>query len=357
MKKTHKIIMGATTLVMAFSACALTACSKSNEPDGTIDGNYQVATAEEVNAALRTVNQDTLLGDTTAEDYKFGIDFSSSLDLSVSTESQSTSYSMSAGYKMLATAGESGLSYKGAGSLSMNGNNTVDGKTTTAETALNLWQDDATLYLKMTNKSSEDTQEPQPSKIKFDANELISSLFPSGGIDTTIPTLPEGVELPDGVTMPDISSLDLVSAVNMLNEMGATVSMDTTDCIKLKITITQDVVNNLIAQMMGGTTEQITELISFIKCSLDFYVAIDKNGTLSATSIVADVEATANVPTTTTATSATTVKLNGYLYFAVDANVNPEVPASLKTDITYIDMTGIISQVIGGMVGSGSIVG
>ena len=356
MKRTHKIVMGVTALAMAFSACALTACSGNNEPDGTIDGNYNVATAEEVNTALREVNQETLLGDKTAEDYKLGIDFSSKLNFSMSTESQSTTYAMNADYKMLAAAGESGLSYKGAGSLSMNGNNTVDGKTTTAETTLNLWQDDATAYVAMTMNSSNNEKE-QSMKMKFDANELLSELIPSGGADVTVPTLPEDIEIPDNVTIPDVSALDLLTVLITLNEMGATTSLDTTSGIKLKISVNQDVVNNLIAQMMGATTDQITELITFTKCSLDFYVAIDSNGTLSAASIVADLEATANIPTSTTATSATTVKLNGYLYFAVDANVNPEVPASLKTDITYIDMTDMISQVIGGMIGSGSMIG
>lgn len=361
MKKTHKIIMGATALVMAFSACALSACNSNStkEPDGTIDGNYKVATAEEVSTALSTVNQDTLLGDQTAEGYKLGIDFSSNLNLSMSTEGQSISASMSASYKMLATAGESAFSYKGAGDLSMNSSTTSEDKTTTAEMSLNLWQDDAMAYAKLTAKSSEDkeSQEPKTVKIKFDASELISTLLPSDGPDTTIPTLPEDIEIPGDVTTPDLSSLDLVTALNMLNEMGATTSLDTTDGIKLKISINQDVVNSLIEQMMGVTADQVSELVSFAKCSLDFYVAIDKNGMLSATSIVADVEASANVPVSETQTLATTIKLSGYLYFAVDANVNPEVPTSLKTDITYIDMTDTISQIISGLIGNGSMIG
>lgn len=356
MKKAHKIIMGVTALAMAFSACALSACSGNKEPDGTIDGNYKVATAEEVNTALSAVKSETLLGDTTAEDYKFGIDFSSKLNLSMSTEGQSTSFSMNAGYKMLATAGESALSYKGAGNLSMNGSNTANDKTTTSEIALNLWQDDATLYANLTGKSSEDAEE-RTQKIKLDASKLISSLLPSGGADVTDPTIPGGdvtnPDLPEvEVTTPDLSSY-LVTVVNMLNDMGATTSLDTTNGIKLKISINQNVVNNLIAGMMGGNAEQVSELISFTKCSLDFYVAIDSNGMLSATSIVADVEATVNMPVSETATSASTIKLNGYLYFAVDSTVNPEVPASLKDDKAYIDMT----EIIGGMIGGGSLVG
>ena len=365
MKKTHKIIMGVTALAMAFSACALSACGGNKEPDGTIDGNYKVATAEEVSTALSTVNSETLLGDTTAEGYKFGIDFSSKLNLSVSTEGQSTSFSMNAGYKMLATADESALSYKGTGSLSMNGSNTANDKTTTGEMSLNLWQDDATLYANLTGKSSEDAEE-QTKKIKLDASKLISSLLPSGGADVTDPTIPGGdvtnPDLPEGeVTTPDLSSLDLVTVVNMLNGMGATTSLDTTNGIKLKISINQDVVNNLIAEMMGATAEQVTGLVSFAKCSLDFYVAIDSNGMLSAASIVADVEATVNTPVFETATSASTIKINGYLYFAVDSSVNPEIPASLKDDKSYIDMTdrigGIIGAIIGGIIGGGSLVG
>ena len=360
MKKTHKIIMGVTALAMAFSACALSACSGNKEPDGTIDGNYKVATAEEVNTALSAVKSETLLGDTTAEDYKFGIDFSSKLNLSMSTEGQSTSFSMNAGYKMLATAGESALSYKGAGNLSMNGSNTANDKTTTSEIALNLWQDDATLYANLTGKSSEDAEE-QTQKIKLDASKLISSLLPSGGADVTDPTIPgsdvTNPDLPEvEVTTPDLSSY-LVTVVNMLNEMDATTSLDTTNGIKLKISINQDVVNNLIAGMMGGTPEQVTGLVSFTKCSLDFYVAIDSKGMLSAASIVADVDATVNMPVSETATSTSTIKLNGYLYFDVDSTVNPEVPTSLKTDDTYFDITEMIGEMIGGMIGGGSLVG
>lgn len=354
MKKTHKIIMGVTALAMAFSACALSACGSNKEPDGTIDGNYQVATAEEVSTALSTVKSETLLGDTTAEGYKLGIDFSSNLNLSMSTEGQSISSSMSADYKMLATAGESAFSYKGAGNLSMNEETTNGGIKTNSEMSLNLWQEDNMAYVNMSSKMPGSSQSL---KMKYDASKLASSLIPSGGADVTDPTLPEGVELPGDVTTPDLSSLDLVTALNMLNEMGATTSLDTTDGIKLKISINQDVVNSLITEMAGVTAAQVTELISFTKCSLDFYVAIDKNGMLSATSIVADVDATVNMPVSETQTSATTIKLSGYLYFAVDANVNPEVPTSLKTDITYIDMTDTLSQTIGGMIGSGSLVG
>lgn len=329
MKKTHKIIMGITALVVAFSAFSFTACSK--QPDGTIDGNYKEATTDEINAALENVDQDKILGDKTAADYKFGIDFSSSLNFSTSTETSSSTASMKASYKMLATAGESVLSYKGAGSLSMNGSTTpAEGDKTTEELSLNLWQDNAMLYLNMTKKSSQDKEEPQPQKFKLDASALISSLIPGGTYSGNT----------EDATTPDLSSFNLVTIVNKLNEMGATVAMDTTNGIKLKINITKDVVNNLVSQI-GETASEIP----FTKCNVDLYVAIDSNGLLSAMSIVADVEITQEA---TLRTRASTTKLDGYLYFAVDANVNPEVPESLETDKTYIDMTGTIIGIIGG---------
>ncbi|MGN0812097.1 MAG: hypothetical protein ACI4MQ_01120 [Candidatus Coproplasma sp.] len=355
MKKTNKIIMGITALAVAFSACAFTACS-SEPTDGSIKGNYKEATAEEVNSALSTVNQETLFGDTTAENYKFGIELSSSFNASVTGATGTSSIKLSTGYEMLATKGESNLTYKGEGSFTMNAENTpAEGEKTTNELALNLWQDDAMTYAKLTMTSSEDKEgeEPQPTKIKFDVSELVSSLIPSGDSSTTVPSLPEGIELPEGTTTPDLSSLDLVSAVNALNEMGATVSMDTTNGIKLKISITEEVVNNLIVTMMGATADQVSDLVSFSKCSLDFYLAINKNGMLSATSIVADVDAAINIPTSQTTVSTTTLKLNGYLYFAVNANVTPEVPESLKTDLTYFDMTNMLPAYIGSIIGGG----
>lgn len=357
MKKTNKIIMGVTALAMAFSACAFTACN-SQPNDGSIKGNYQEATAEQVNTALSTVNQEQLFGDTSAEDYKFGIELTSSFNALVSSESGSSSIGLSADYKMLVNGSDSAFSYKGEGNLSMKAENTpTEGTKSTNEMALNLWQDDVMTYAKMTMASSEDEEgkEPTPTTIKFDVSQLVSSLIPSGGSDVTIPTLPEGVELPGSITTPDVSSLDLVTAVKALNDMGATVAMDTTRGIKLKISITEDVILNLMADMMGSTVEQASSKVAFTKCNLDFYLSIDKDGLFEATSIVADIEASS--AQSTTATAASTVKLEGYMSLKVNSNVTPEIPETLKTDKAYMDITSYLPIIIEGMIGNGSLLG
>ncbi|MGN0806991.1 MAG: hypothetical protein ACI4MN_00905 [Candidatus Coproplasma sp.] len=347
MKKANKIILGATALVVAFSSFAFTACSGNNEPDGTIDGNYQEATAEEVNAALSNVNSQTLYGDPTADGYKFGVELSSNLNLTATSESTTNSAKMNADYKLLIAEKDGALTTKGEGNLTINTAITpAEGEKTTNGMSINLWQDDAVAYVSMTVTSSEDEEgaEPKSSKIKFDVSEIVSALIPSDGTDAND-------VVSDSTTSIDLSKLDLVAAVNTLNELGATASMDTSNGVKLKISVTEEVVNNLISQMTGKTTDELTQLISFSKCSLDFYLSIDRNGMLDATSIVADVEV--SVKSSATATSASTVKLNGYLYFEVNANVTPTVPESLKTDLTYIDVTDIIGS---GIIGGGIIV-
>ncbi|MGN1373648.1 MAG: hypothetical protein ACI4VK_06365 [Candidatus Coproplasma sp.] len=358
MKKTHKIIMGITALVVAFSACAFTACNSDNEPtDGSIKGNYQEATAEEVNTTLSSVDQEKLFGDTSAEDYKFGIDLSSELKASLTSATKNQSIQLSAGYQLLATAGESALSFKGAGNLTMNGTETVEGETTTNETTLNLWQDGAMTYAKMLSKSSEDEEgkETQPYKIKFDVSELASSLLPSLGDGSDTTQLPVDEGNLESITISDISSLNLVSAVNKLNEMGATVAMDITNGIKLKISCSEELVLNALASAVNMNVEKLSSQITFDKCGLDFYLAIDRNGMLSATSIVADIEI--SQPQTDETTEVTpSIKVNGFIRFSVNSNVNPEIPESLKTD-SYIDLTTILPALIGGYIGNIGITG
>lgn len=345
MKKTSKAIMGVTALIVAFSACAFTACN-SQPADGSIKGNYQEATAEQVNEALSTVDQDTLFGDTTADGYKFGIELSSDYNISLTSGVNSASIGMNADYKMLISKGESGFSTKGAGSFNLNSEVVASAGTASAKTSsavsLNLYQEDAMMYASLAIQTPSAVDSKLSYKIKADLSEVISNIIPSGGIDAIVPSLP------DGVTAPELPSFDLINVLNELNAMGATTSMDISNGIKLKISIGQDFVNNMIASMMDGTTEAVSEMISFSKCSLDFYLAIDKSGMLNATSIVADVEAT--VATSESETSATTLKIKGYERFAVNAKVNPEIPANLSTDLTYFDETEAVGEMLSSLI-------
>ncbi|MGN0805466.1 MAG: hypothetical protein ACI4MC_00385 [Candidatus Coproplasma sp.] len=363
MKKTSKALMGITALVVAFSACALTACN-SQPDDGSIKGNYQEATAEEIAQTLNGVNEQTLFGDTTAAGYKFGLDVSSKLDVSsYSGEILTETLALSAGYKLLITGNESAFDYKGAGNFAMSYEDKSADDNANSELGdysnikLDMYQDNAMLYASLTLSQTEDDASASKFKIKLDCASIAQSLLPGDGMtgeEITVPSLPEDV------TTPDLSSLDLVTAINMLNQMGATTSMDTSNGIKLKISVTEDTITSIIASETGASATELDDVITFNKCNLDFYLAIDKDGAFSAASVVVDVDFTINVSSDSSSTvyanvivPSITMKLNGNVSIKADPNVKPEIPANIASDISYMDMTDMFLLNIESILGQG----
>ncbi len=365
MKNTKKAFMGITALVIAFSACAFTACD-SEPKDGSIKGNYHVATEDEIVQTLSAVDEEKLFGDTTAENYKFGLDVVTDLGMDMNAnataeQTVSMNLNLTSGYKLLISGTEENPSLKGAGNLNFNYAMAMStpGMTAnqTADLKVDTYQDNAMEYTTVSIKSQPigEAAIDKTEKLKIDVDAVMAAIAPS---IPSVPTTPETPTTPSDGTINQETQEGLAEAVKELAQAGATVSLDTKNGIKLKVSFNEDMIMSSIAEEDPETSAQIAEALTFNKCGLDIYLSIDKAGVFNAASVVMDIDLSidpSKIPTTQadvdTTTGSMTFKMKGKVVIKTSPDVKVELPANLATDETYVDGTQTVIDAIGDMMG------
>lgn len=362
MKKANKVILGVAALVTAFSVCSLTACGNNTET-GAIAGNYQEATSEDMTTALSKIESDKMAGDPTATDYKFGLEVASELKANIDLGAKgSFNMQYNEGYKCLTTKD----TVTGAGSSSMKLDMTTtennQPKTTKYDASLNLYNDAEYMYLDATaDNHNEDTTDDLAAKYKFNYTELVEYIASLGGI-TGMPDMPAA--LADAApTTPETPSLPAEGGVDvlaMLNTLGVKSYVDNKDGVKLKFSVTEDTVWNILA--LSGEVEAsaivvLKQAVTFNSFKLDAYFAIDNAGLFSAASVVMDIDAkydmSALLPDTAKAEAAGevyTMKLSGYFKVSAYTGEAPVLPELIAHDVKYTDMTETVKETIGSLI-------
>lgn len=109
-KKMRKVLAMLLSFMLLVSLALFAACDPQGGTDGgKIDGNYTEATEEEVTEAVTELDLNKLFGDTSAEDWKFGLSLNAkaeaSLTMTVEEEVYTTTATGTATYAFLAQAG------------------------------------------------------------------------------------------------------------------------------------------------------------------------------------------------------------------------------------------------------------
>lgn len=347
MKKTGKIVIGVTALVMAFSLSSLTACGST--PKGTIEGNYKQATSEELDAALEGVKSDNITGDPTADGYRFGIEFSSEINVSADVAAEGNlSAGFQADYKTLTT--ETGVT--GAGSMSLNYNMTqAQQESVAADYSVQAYNDGENIYCSLNLGKQEGSDAEQKLNVKLNYEVIV------GYVTSLIPSSPAAFAA-DAAT-PDVGTAE------ELAELGITAYLDTANGLKLKLSASEDTVWLALAEEEGYTPDMIAQLqtaVTFNTFKYDMYFALDSSDVFSAASVVFDIDVTVDqskiaAPAAVDSTSVqqtTNFKIDGYVMLSAYNGEAPALPEGIATDLSYLDVTDrvkeTIDEVIGGVI-------
>ncbi len=355
MNKIKNVIMCATAAVLAVSACALSACGKKPE-DGTIAGNYEEATMEQVTETLSNVDMGNAMGDPTAEDFKFGLNVNSSFNAAFTVgESSKASAGLSAGYTVLLTknscsgAGNAEISYDAdikAGELGEQEAVKESGKYSAT-----VYNDATYVYGDFNLGKKDDGETDNIVKAKFNYGELLGSIMEN--IGNILPG--SGAS---GITPYAEGN---ASIAGMLANLNMQAGMDTTDGIKIKLSITKDtfwgLLENSTPELPEDQLTQIKEALLINRFNYDVYFALDKTNKFSAASVVLDIDMSVDtskmgmpMPTDEGAEQppVITVKMNGYFKAESYLGEAPKLPDGMTTDLTYVDMTAVIKGMISG---------
>lgn len=374
MKTVKRIFIGVAALVAAFSLCAAAGCTNSSPvEEGAVEGNYREANSTQLQTSLDKVDGEKIAGDTTAEDYKFGLRFTTGLNASLSTsDGGSASGSVTSDFKVLlsgetlAGSGESTVAYdvdlksqEGAVSTAVK---------QSAQYKVGAYIDDSYAYAKVDDGTN------VPSKMKLDYMTLAGKLGelaggfipvnPAAEGDTQAPATGDTQAPSTGdTTTPEVPTATIPSAEVILQTMSdykVTTTMDDENGLKLKFSASEETLWTIVAGSVGETeVAQYKSAITVNAFKLDIYLAFDANYQFEAASVVTDISVSvdtskmpAPVPTAeeqTTVGSTNTFKLNGYVKFETYKG-DVTLPKGLAVDPTYYDFTETLVGTIDGII-------
>ena len=276
-------VLSASALVLSMSVFA--ACSVVSS-DGTISGNYREAEDADIQQLLTSLGNDNLFGDMDAEDWKYGLHGESSLDFSMSQDTYTASAGIDADLGILFAAGESGVDFSAGGSLDLKVEAQADGQTSSLNLGIEPYVDGEYIYLNMSGSESTGSGEStinQRGKIAY------------GGLGLTLPDLEE---LPSILATIFGNGSDPASFRAGLDAYGVDMDVDTSSGIKARFVFSADGVDDAIKEALGSlsTVDTSSYVVNLSESTLEFYLSIAEDGSLSAMSMRVDVAATIPEP-------------------------------------------------------------
>ncbi len=301
MKKLMAVLMSTTLFC---SLALFTACSDERENIGKMDGDFSTeATDEELAAALmsvqRAVDNNTILGgDMEAADWSFG--FESDADISFSMigveagagegaqSDANLNIDLDVGYKLI--IGNSAVS--GAGDLSLKGSGSVVGSN--ADYSAKVYNDADYFYVDMSSVSG-------MSKVKMTYETVTGALESVGSGESQTPTdTPAtmsadvapgaGSENEGGQGTETAPSSEIDEIVAGLKEVGCKVYIDDSDGLKVKLSVSEETVDMILADIGLVPAEGADALIDFSVFSFDLYFAMTDDGVFSQISADFDIK-------------------------------------------------------------------
>ena len=344
MKKRAVVLAG---VFMAGSVFAFAGCSigGSGGTSGKISGNYKEADDATIAQALSSIDMENAFVDTTAKNWKYGLQASASLNLSVNArvgnESASLSARGSADYKIslqkktsLTTQKET-LTVAGAGNVNGSFNMSGGGQSIKASVKANAYHDTDTVYASLngtipnTSGIGGGTQ-----KIDMKVKAPIEDIFDEiGGM---IPVTAASDEIIGGTT-----EIDFAEVVDKLRAEGYTVFLDTSKGVKIKLSASEqyveEVTKNISQSVAGGEITWTRDPV------FDIYLAFDAEGKFSQVGFDANVSARVTGDDGTDATVKMTMGISLKVYTGTVT-----LPDGIAEDDSYLEIGGSGGPSIGG---------
>lgn len=295
-----KIIAVSLSAMLAVSLFAFTACNGKDEL-GVVEGNYKEATAEEIKSALEGVDADKLFGDTSADDYNFGIQLTAQTNAEISIgDSYSVKENASANAQLALSLSEDNICLLGSGSASLQSEMKSTGMTVSMNYNADAYVDNDYVYVSATVQQT--TQ-----KIKINIEELINYVLDGG--DSFLPD--EGGAEDGSGEYPDVDfgNMSFDEYLETLEQLHVKTYLDTSKGLKVKISFTEESVTALIDLILAEITAEegenseyaetvtaVFETLEFSEMQLDYYLALDEDGTFSEYAIDMNIAFTLDAP-------------------------------------------------------------
>lgn len=306
----RKVLAMLLSFMLLVSLALFAACDPQGGTDGgKIDGNYTEATEEEVTEAVTELDLNKLFGDTSAEDWKFGLSLNAkakaSLTMTVEEEVYTTTATGTATYAFLAQAGTEAAAgavlpfdMKGEGEAKAN----VEYKIPTYANANAPVTESATTESATSEESA--AVEVQEGKIEASVKVYNDSeyvyLAPSATIDgEEEQTTHEYVSISDilyglGLGGASVMSADvgngetqtaenpLAQGIAMLKQLGCKFAIDASEGLKIRITADKAAIDSIITMVLAEAQApaEITAAAFAVTedAAVKIYLSVDENG-------------------------------------------------------------------------------
>lgn len=348
MKKITSIALATCVVGSAFMFAG---CNGGGSVNGAVKGNYEEITAENQAQAVQELNAfetatmqsgGGLMGDMTAENWKFGVSFSTALNVDYNLEGMANGKMGVNGNLTVAMENKNNaMDVKGKGEFSVTMKGTTVDEEESSVTDLKLTANayavdgyaygDLSMTGQMDNEAIPAEMQALAGKASFralgTAFEGVMEDFPMGDIGDI------GGNIGESVTT-------LGESVVMLKEMGIPVSYELSQKtgLKLKISFTKDFfeafMNDMASEEVSFAMSTETPMVTFDTCKLDAYLVISEKGELKQISMDMDVNAKMADATNS---GKSYMKVKGGVVFKADSKISVSVPENIKTDTKYVD--------------------
>lgn len=341
MKKLFAFTLSAA---IAVSACAFGGCSSGDI--GVIDGNYSEANAVQLEEALAKIDTNNPFVETTDKENCYGFKFNAAFNGSYEmNQLMSTSFSTVVDYKLSLDSSGAYPDLAGSGKLTSDNKSTltVGGTSVTQESKydVSVYNDYDYVYLNVTAG--------EVGKFKISFYDLINGMLVGYNEDID-ENLPE-----EGDTETPPEDLTIAGILDKLETAGVKTYLDTSDGVKVKISITQDSVDKLIDEVIDSMEGEITEessteikaLLSSLKFNsmkFDIYLAFSSEGKFLKFGTDMDIDfsldASSLSPSESISIGEMRIVLKGGMMIEMFNRI-VTIPEGIADDPSYIEMNGI----------------
>ena len=306
----RKVLAMLLSFMLLVSLALFAACDPQGGTDGgKIDGDYTEATEEEVTEAVTELDLNKLFGDTSAEDWKFGLSLNAeaeaSLTMTVEEEVYTTTATGTATYAFLAQAGTEAAAgavlpfdMKGEGEAKAN----VEYKIPTYANANAPVTESATTESATSEESAavEVLEGEIEASVKVYNDSEYVYLAPSATMDgEEEQTTHEYVSISDilyglGLGGASVMSADagngetqtaenpLAQGIAMLKQLGCKFAIDASEGLKIRITADKAAIDSIITMVLAEAQApaEITAAAFAVTedAAVEIYLSVDENG-------------------------------------------------------------------------------
>lgn len=327
-----KVFAALAASAVAVSMLAFAGCGN----DGVISGKYEDKTPEQMEEIVDNIDGDKLFSD---EITGLGLkaNLSAGFDLANNGDA---SGSLSLDFKL--SQKDDKLAGSGTASLKFSSTDKTEATPVvySGDVKGTAYIDDSYVYASATGKILDTELTDENAKIKLNLTTLGGLLGGFGGFG--------GFSLYEAEDAFDVASL-----LALAKEYGVSVTVDDRNGVKFKLSATEDTVWSVVAAVADGEIPEaqltaIKEKVTFNTFKFDAYFAIDANGAFSGASVDVDLKVTVDSSLINGDGNNGTAYVKGFveLYTHKDTVT---VPDSVKNDKGYVDGTGLILGLIGGL--------